>query len=114
MGKAKDREDFLVMLMANCQEKGPGEVLMAGRKIMRLAAKFHRLQELNGNQGLTVAEQLTEERTAKKIVETVKELNYKIHPTLGGDYRGYTVKLLLPGGQYNTWGGAEDGWGVPI
>lgn len=33
---------------------------------------------------------------------------------LGGDPRGYTVKLMTPkSGRYNTWGGAECGWGVP-
>ena len=30
----------------------------------------------------------------------------------GGDPRGYTVKLKRPDGRYNTWGGAESGWGV--
>ena len=34
-------------------------------------------------------------------------------PRLGGDPRGYTLKLILPTGRYNTWGGVEDGWGVP-
>lgn len=33
--------------------------------------------------------------------------------TFGGDPRGYTVKLKLPSGAYNTWGGSEDGFGVP-
>lgn len=31
----------------------------------------------------------------------------------GGDPRGYTVKVFFPSGRSNTWGGAEDGWGVP-
>ena len=31
----------------------------------------------------------------------------------GGDPRGYCTKLRLKSGRYNTWGGAEDGWGVP-
>lgn len=34
-------------------------------------------------------------------------------PIFGGDPRGYTVKLLLPDGTYNTWGGFECGLGVP-
>ena len=29
-----------------------------------------------------------------------------------GDPRGFTVRLMLESGQYNTLGGAEDGWGV--
>lgn len=31
---------------------------------------------------------------------------------LGGDPRGYVVKLILASGRHNTWGGASDGWGV--
>ena len=31
---------------------------------------------------------------------------------LGGDPRGYVVKLILASGRHNTWGGAPDGWGV--
>lgn len=31
---------------------------------------------------------------------------------LGGDPRGYVVKLILASGRHNTWGGAADGWGV--
>lgn len=31
---------------------------------------------------------------------------------LGGDPRGYVVKLILASGRHNTWGGASEGWGV--
>ena len=30
-----------------------------------------------------------------------------------GDPRGYVWKLTFPNGAYNTWGGKEDGYGVP-
>ena len=33
---------------------------------------------------------------------------------VGGDPRGYCCKLLLPSKRYNTWGGAESGYGVPV
>lgn len=36
-----------------------------------------------------------------------------VTPRLCGDPRGYALKLVLPTGRYNTWGGAEEGWGVP-
>lgn len=38
---------------------------------------------------------------------------YGFTPILGGDPRGFTVKLLFPSGIYNTWGGKESGYGVP-
>lgn len=31
--------------------------------------------------------------------------------TVTGDPRGYCLKVLMPQGDYNTWGGAEDGYG---
>jgi len=31
---------------------------------------------------------------------------------LDGDPRGYVVKLRLPSGRHNTWGGSESGYGV--
>lgn len=37
-------------------------------------------------------------------------------PELGGevtgDPRGYCLKLHLPDGSHNTWGGKESGWGI--
>ena len=38
---------------------------------------------------------------------------YGFDATFGGDPRGFTVKLKLPSGASNTWGGSEDGYGVP-
>lgn len=31
---------------------------------------------------------------------------------VNGDPRGYPVKLQLPSGRYNTWGGREEGYGI--
>ena len=31
--------------------------------------------------------------------------------TVTGDPRGYCLKVIMPDGAYNTWGGAEDGFG---
>ena len=36
-----------------------------------------------------------------------------ITPNFDGDPRGYTVKVHLPTGASNTWGGREEGYGVP-
>lgn len=38
---------------------------------------------------------------------------YQFTPKFSGDPRGYTVKLLLPSGSFNTMGGLEEGFGVP-
>jgi hypothetical protein len=31
--------------------------------------------------------------------------------TVRGDPRGYCLKVIMPQGDYNTWGGSEDGYG---
>lgn len=52
-----------------------------------------------------------EARAQKNVIAACSELG--LVPDFGGDPRGYTVKVKLPSGRYNTWGGKEDGWGVP-
>lgn len=52
------------------------------------------------------------ERVESGIKEQSRDFpgfKYKI----GGDPRGYTLKIILPTEQYNTLGGKEEGWGVP-
>ncbi len=52
-----------------------------------------------------------EERVEKQIKRLAEECNVKVD--CGGDPRGFTVKLFLPDGSYNSWGGKESGYGVP-
>lgn len=52
-----------------------------------------------------------EKRIEKRITEICAPLG--LTPRFGGDPRGYTVSLHLPSGAYNSWGGAENGYGVP-
>jgi hypothetical protein len=44
---------------------------------------------------------------ARVLIYAGIETQFKV----GGDPRGYCLKITLPDGNYNTWGGAEDGWG---
>ena len=37
-----------------------------------------------------------------------------IVPNHGGDPRGCCVKMILPSGRWNSWGGAEEGFCVPV
>lgn len=77
-------------------------------ELMRLARRHGKLQEKACN------EQVPENHDAKcedEIWRVCCRIGCKVK--FGGDPRGYTVKVFLPSGRYNTWGGAEDGWGVP-
>ena len=51
-------------------------------------------------------------RARQRIAEACKP--WGIKPNFSGDPRGCCVKLLLPSGRYNSWGGAEDGFCVPV
>lgn len=69
-------------------------------------------QSINALQGAWDARiAKSEERTEKRIREICAQFNLPVH--FGGDPRGYTVKLKLPSGAYNSWGGSEEWYGVP-
>ena len=52
-----------------------------------------------------------QEQIEKRIQQVCELIGCTVR--FGGDPRGYTVSVFLPSGRYNTWGGAESGWGVP-
>jgi hypothetical protein len=78
-------------------------------ELMRLAKRHDALAVRECNVGDVT--DTAWERIQAKIGELCKEIGCKVK--CGGDPRGYTVKVFLPSGRYNTWGGAEEGWGVP-
>lgn len=51
------------------------------------------------------------ERASQRIEAACKP--WGIKPRFSGDPRGACVKLILPSGRYNSWGGAEQGFCVP-
>jgi len=53
-----------------------------------------------------------ESQIERRLFELAESIGVTLE--LGGDPRGYTVKLMTPKTErYNTWGGSESGWGVP-
>lgn len=34
-----------------------------------------------------------------------------LNAEIGGDPRGFCLKVIMPEGDYNSWGGRESGWG---
>ena len=51
------------------------------------------------------------DRLRAKLERIGKKHGVKLEATVTGDPRGYVLKVKMPLGDYNTWGGAEDGWG---
>lgn len=56
-----------------------------------------------------------QEQLTARVLELAKELSEHVTAvTVSGDPRGCVVKLHRADGKYNTWGGAETGWAVPL
>ena len=52
-----------------------------------------------------------EARIESRIATIAAETGFRVE--CGGDPRGYTVKIFFPDDSFNTWGGRENGYGVP-
>lgn len=130
MATTKEREQFVAFMQRELATFPPAEVEQAARLLLRHAATHGRLAEescnghpAQGSPSMDVKSlgKLQEkwdariEREEKRIEKRIGEIcaPFGIRPDFGGDPRGYTVKLFLPSGKYNTWGGKESGYGVP-
>ena len=112
-----------------CPKNSIYRVAETARKIMRHARTHGNLavEHCNGPQHLALLPYTPENRIRMDQWEAqrasreescerrITELcaPFDLVPHFGGDPRGYTVKLQLPSGAHNTWGGSEEGYGVP-
>ena len=99
-----------------------GLVLPGAVKTLRdLAKKYERLQieQCNGDepdagsaewQARLAAQDDKLEARILAHVAAAFPAGYRV--TFGGDPRGFTVKVHTPDGRYNSFGGAEDGYGI--
>ncbi len=89
--------------------------------VCRQAKLYCRIQEDWCSKEMTDQERCWTERKEfniefriKKLISELPEVDGKpIEVLFGGDPRGHTVKLLMPDGRYDSWGGVEHGIGVP-
>lgn len=114
MSRAKDREQF-VMTMVKAFPKDAHRALRVAGLLMRHAKTHGRIQERwcseEMSESLTRRVERREKQIEALITRHAESLGCKVH--FDGDPRGYTVKLFLPTGDWNTWGGKESGYGVP-
>ncbi len=110
---AADRAKFIEVLALEVTKPIDPETLAdIGRLILRSAATHGRYAVEECNRELSASEVSLHNASCERLARYANRLGVTL--TLGGDPRGYTVKLMTPkSGKYNTWGGAEDGWGVP-
>jgi hypothetical protein len=118
----EDRQEYaaFIALLARKADQGISarSVARAADDLCRLSRRHARLAEKTCNVAMGDAEQdahqRAEDKTEERMNTALSCLNIEgAALKFGGDPRGFTVKLLLPSGEYNTWGGAEEGYGVP-
>lgn len=103
MSYQSERDAFIAQFVKE------GGSLADARAILRDAATLQRLAVTACNRELTPSEEKRFGHAAGRVEHVA--MNFKAD--IGGDPRGYVVKLHFPSGAYNTWGGKESGYGVP-
>ncbi len=129
MATSKERDDFIAVLVRALPEHSPMQVTNAARLLLRHAKTHgnvacmecngpgdwvHRLAIKDASKEYEKHQAWCNKRTEqleRRITEICQSIG--VRPNFGGDPRGYTVKLHLPTGAYNTMGGQEEGYGVP-
>lgn len=80
--------------------------------MLRMTCEYQLLSVKDCNEGLSKEDKLRELEIEKWLVE--RGSYFGVVFTFDGDPRGFTIKMKTPrSGKYNTWGGADVGWGVP-
>ena len=112
-----DYAEFVAVL-AECRMKfpppagfNPAHVANDAQAFRRMARALERLAVAECNRGLTEREEKQRANLYLKVRGYAR--NYGASAKVGGDPRGFALRLGLPTGRYNTLGGAEEGWRVP-
>jgi len=109
MSYQHEREVFIAQMT---QEGIPLDVCL---RVLRNANTIQRLAARECSVEMSEAESKREELRAAACEARIAKMlaPYGVTVDTSGDPRGFCVKLMLPSGKYNTWGGAESGYGVP-
>lgn len=90
-------------------------IAMLAAEFIRRAALSQRIAERLCSVEMSEDEQARVEKRDERNDAAITKLceDHGFRANLSGDPRGYTVKIILPTGAYNTAGGASEGYGVP-
>jgi hypothetical protein len=125
MSYQKERDEFIGVIVgeyahrktvANWKGKlhitgRPEDGVNLARLILRNAATIQRIATNACNGELRPGQEEQGEQAALRIIEACKP--WGIKPKFSGDPRGACVKLLLPSGRWNSFGGEKEGYCVP-
>lgn len=114
MSYQEDRDEFVGVIVDEVSAKGGISIKAVdlARLILRNAATIQRLAVEACNRELSRGEERQDANTVKRIVDACEP--WDIKPRFNGNPRGSVVKLLLPSGRWNSWGGDENGYCVPV
>ena len=110
MSYQKDRDEFVAVIGG--EVSNAGDAVALAKLVLRNASIIQSIAVKDCNSPLTDGDRKEDEMAEARITEACKP--WGITPTFNGDPRGCCVKLLLPSGRWNSWGGAEDGFCVPV
>ena len=117
MSYQKDRDEFVAVVSAEVEAKGgtTNDGVDLARLILRNAATMQRLAERACSVDMGEKQAAIEEKQDERCQERIRKAcePWGIKPNFQGDPRGAVVKLLLPSGRWNSWGGREDGFCAP-
>ena len=120
MSYQKDRDEFVGVIVAEVASQNRGAIPQWARQqnaaalarlILRNAATIQRIAVKACNEGQS--DKLDSQCEVAKNHIAAACAPWGIKPNFNGDPRGAYVKLILPSGRWNSFGGAEDGYCVP-
>ena len=111
----KERARFRQLCIAEGREGNEARRWDLADAIIRDATSYNRIQERWCSEEMsdraTKALERREGQIERRIRNRCELLGFRVE--FGGDPRGYCVRVFVPSGKSNTWGGAECGYGVP-
>lgn len=125
-GEPTDRDAFVAVWIEQTRERpahdpnfangqrfsGRHEALCDAVELMRRARAADRYAVNLCNREVSDRETRASDKNRAAMLAIVEKYGFRL--ITGGDPRGYVVKVVFrKDGPSNTWGGAEEGWGVP-
>lgn len=105
--------EFAALLARQCPNASRGQIAHAVAVLIRQARKLHRLAEKACNSLHTERDARAWIVATSASVAICEMLGVPCKVISNGDPRGYVLRLRFDDGTHNTWGGEEEGYGVP-
>ena len=110
--KRLDVIEFSIRMARNFPDVPASHLAEMCDSLMRLARRADTYNVKACNVGLTTEEQEKSESIDRKAIASGAILGTTMKTN--GDPRGYPFKIIMPLGDYNTWGGQSEGYGIPL